>query len=114
MGKWGSICNYDFDDQAANVACWQMGYDNGKIIGNQDEQGVCTNFNEKNFCGSGPIHMVHVKCKGKEAKLDKCSYKTWPFVNRCGHDNDIIISCEGLKGDASGKSQQPDILIHPP
>lgn len=58
--------------------------------------------------------MVHVKCKGDEAKLDLCAYKTWPEVHKCGHDNDIIIECEGLKGDASGKSQQPEIANVPP
>ena len=37
MGKWGTICNYDFDDNSAKVACLQMGYDSGKIIGNVGE-----------------------------------------------------------------------------
>ena len=114
MGKWGSICNYDFDNQAAKVACLQMGYDNGKIIGNQDEKDVCTNFNERNYCGKDTIQIVHVKCKGDEAKLEQCSYKTAPFTNRCGHEYDIIISCDGIKGDASGKSQQPSAKANPP
>jgi hypothetical protein len=115
MGKWGSICNYDFDDNAAKVACIQMGYDNGKIIGNVDEQGVCANYNDKNYCGANtPIQMVHVKCTGDEVKLGGCGYKTWPFINKCGHQQDVIIQCEGMKGDASSLSQQPLIVPPPP
>jgi hypothetical protein len=58
--------------------------------------------------------MVHVKCKGNEAKVDKCAFRTWPFVWRCGHDYDVMVSCDGLKGDPSGKSQQPVITPMPP
>lgn len=81
-----------------------MGFDNGKLIGDVDESGVCTNFNDKDYCGKDgvPIQMSNVKCKGDEAKLDQC-----PFIARpknCGHNQDVIIACDGLKGDATGKS----------
>lgn len=51
-GRWGSICNNKFNDKSARVACRQMGYDNGFLIGRENENGVCSSYNGKNYCGS--------------------------------------------------------------
>jgi len=43
--KWGSVCNLGFKNVEADVACRIMGYSGGKIIGNPNSVGVCSNYN---------------------------------------------------------------------
>jgi hypothetical protein len=45
-----------------------MGYDGGKIVGNVNENGVCTEFEGDDHCGkdSLPIHMKGLECTGTE------------------------------------------------
>jgi hypothetical protein len=46
-----------------------MGYESGELIGNPSENGICTNFNGKNYCGEGKIAMKDIGCQGDELKL---------------------------------------------
>jgi len=46
--------------------------------------------------------LSNVKCKGDETTIGGCAFITRP--KNCGHNQDVIISCDGNRGDASGKS----------
>ena len=105
MGKYGSVCNSKFTDKAAHVACKQMGYLSGKIMGTPGETGFCTKYKGKNYCGNQQINLNDVDCKGTEDKLKECGGST--SVTTCNHEQDMVISCEGNNGDPTGKSQQP-------
>ncbi len=64
-----TMCNTKFNPKGANVICKQMGYESGELIGNPGQNGVCTNYNGKNFCGEGKIAMKDINCQGEELKL---------------------------------------------
>jgi len=51
-----------------------MGYDDGKLVGNVNENGVCTNFNGEDHCASDdvPILLKDIECIGNELKLNEC------------------------------------------
>ena len=104
-GGWGTICNDKFDDKSAHVACRQMGFDTGKIIGNVAQNGVCTNYEGKNFCAqnSAPVQLKSVMCQGGESSISECSGT--PAGSGCTHEEDVIIDCDGA-GDPSGRSQK--------
>ena len=51
LGKWGTVCNQKFNAKSAQVACKQMGYDDGVMVGNINENGVCQAYDNKDFCG---------------------------------------------------------------
>lgn len=106
-GKWGSICDHKFDDKAAHVACRQMGYLTGKLIGNKDQSGTCLKFKGKNHCGNSDIriNLNNVDCAGSESKIRLCGGSS--NANDCNHEQDVIVQCEGSNGDSSGKSQMP-------
>ncbi len=48
---WGSVCNKKFCDKSAQVACRQMGFLRGKLIGKPEETDVCTKYLNKDYCG---------------------------------------------------------------
>jgi hypothetical protein len=52
-----------------------MGYDTGKLVGNVNENGVCTEFESKNHCADDEVKILvkNVECTGTEAKFSDCS-----------------------------------------
>jgi len=51
-----------------------MNFDNGKMVGNINENGVCLEFEGSNHCAPDeiPINYQDLECKGDEATLIKC------------------------------------------
>lgn len=62
-GFFGPICNADWDDSDANVACVQLGFAGGVAA-----QAVSYIFNLV------PIFIGHFACNGTESTLDDCTY----------------------------------------
>ena len=104
-GVWGSICNEKFSDKGAHVACRQMGFLTGNVIGNMDKYGVCSNYEGKNYCGmvTERIHISQLDCDGSENLLSDCHGQ--PNPENCNHEQDTIIQCSG-NGDTTAKSQK--------
>jgi len=94
------VCKNGFTSDAANVACRQMGYDSGDII-NPDPEKHFT----KGKDDPSPFSASKVKCRGNEKNLFECKMKLNDI--KCTHDLDVVLKCEGNKGDYTGKSQAP-------
>lgn len=92
------ICNTNFDLAAALVACKQMGYETGEIF--DDKKGK---FKISKDDTSVKFMATDIKCKGEETNLKDCAAKTNNID--CTHENDVVLTCTGKKGDPSGKSQ---------
>ena len=105
-GLWGTICNEKFNDKSAHVACRQMGFLTGNMIGNMDKYGICSNFNGKNYCGrtNDPVHLNQVDCHGSESSISECNGA--PNPDNCNHEQDVIIQCSGIEGDLTANSQK--------
>eukprot|EP00118_Oscarella_pearsei_P015073 m.133144 g.133144 ORF g.133144 m.133144 type:complete len:469 (+) comp38108_c0_seq1:881-2287(+) len=81
-GKWGTVCDDNWDLKDANVACRELGYK------------IATDYKTKAYFGKGkgPIWMDETSCKGSETSLTECSFAGWGQVN-CRHDEDASVVC---------------------
>ncbi|XP_041368790.1 deleted in malignant brain tumors 1 protein-like [Gigantopelta aegis] len=63
-GLWGQLCNYTWNDAAANVTCKMMGYKYGVSHGS-----------ESTTLKGLAFWVTDVNCTGTETSLDQCSIK---------------------------------------
>ncbi|XP_066275078.1 uncharacterized protein [Branchiostoma lanceolatum] len=89
-GVWGTICDDNFDINAANVVCRQLGY--GLAMSYQHS----AHFGE----GNGSIWLDDVQCVGDEDSLLDCSSNDWG-ENNCGHFEDVGVVCSNTTSNAS-------------
>ncbi|CAL8303186.1 unnamed protein product [Lota lota] len=81
-GRWGSICDDQWDDSDAEVVCRQLGFG-----------GVAKAWSWAHYGqGSGPIMLDAVKCTGNELILGQCRHGDWEQHN-CDHMEDAGVSC---------------------
>ncbi|VDI23188.1 Hypothetical predicted protein, partial [Mytilus galloprovincialis] len=78
--EWGTVCNKNFENVDAEVACKQLGYCSGimhpaHLISN----------------GDGVIWFNDVKCSGSESKLQNCSFNN--NIQQCNHHDDVGVHC---------------------
>ncbi|NXF96623.1 NETR protein, partial [Eubucco bourcierii] len=82
-GKWGTICDDQWDDQDAEVVCRQLGLSGNPKALSWAHYGK----------GSGPILLDEVECSGNELSLDQCKKSDWGQQN-CDHIEDAGVSCD--------------------
>ena len=87
-GRWGSVCNDGFDDNAAKVACRQLGYDRGPAYKTSYRSYVESVYGPT----TGAIVMDDVSCRGYENTLQACSYRV---DHNCDHSEDVGLNCGG-------------------
>ncbi|XP_032550543.1 neurotrypsin-like isoform X2 [Chiroxiphia lanceolata] len=96
-GKWGTICDDQWDDRDAEVVCRQLGLSGTPKALSWAHYGQ----------GSGPILLDEVQCSGNELSLDQCKKSDWGQQN-CDHIEDAGVSCdpftEGSVRLAGGRS----------
>ncbi|XP_056152706.1 neurotrypsin-like [Lampris incognitus] len=81
-GRWGTVCDDQWDDRDAEVICRQLGFG-----------GVAKAWSWAHFGqGSGPILLDAVRCTGNELFLDQCPHGDWEQHN-CDHMEDAGVSC---------------------
>ncbi|NXX20807.1 NETR protein, partial [Podargus strigoides] len=86
-GKWGTICDDQWDDRDAEVVCRQLGLSgNAKALS-------WAHYGQ----GSGPILLDEVECSGNELSLDQCKKSDWGQQN-CDHIEDAGVSCDPFTG----------------
>ena len=83
-GKWGTVCDDDWDITDANVVCQSLGF----------KQAIATKFFGK---GSRDIWLDDVACIGDETDLQDCRHLGWG-ENDCSHDEDAGVVCHNLGG----------------
>lgn len=86
--QWGTVCHDNFDMNAANVTCRQLGF--VKALG-------YWSFGQ----GSGKVWLDGIKCSGSETSLQNCSDSGWGnFHSHCNtHENDVVVVCSGYQGE---------------
>lgn len=81
-GIWGTVCDDDFNDDAAKVVCNQLGYHGSAKVIKDGEFGP----------GTGPIWLDQVFCRGNETLLEDCIHWDWGEHN-CEHSEDVGVIC---------------------
>uniref|UniRef100_A0AAQ5ZEB4 Neurotrypsin n=1 Tax=Amphiprion ocellaris TaxID=80972 RepID=A0AAQ5ZEB4_AMPOC len=81
-GRWGTICDDQWDDTDAEVVCRQLG------LGGVAKAWPWAHFGQ----GFGPILLDEVQCTGNELSLEECPHSNWEQHN-CDHTEDAGVSC---------------------
>ncbi|XP_029023526.1 T-cell differentiation antigen CD6-like [Betta splendens] len=81
-GRWGTVCDDQWDLRDADVACAQLGC--GYALDVTGQGGAVP-------AGSGPIHLDEVNCTGEEENLWACPAAGGE--SDCGHKEDAGIVC---------------------
>jgi len=83
-GRWGTVCDDGFNDEAATVVCYSLGYGRvGRFIGNGYG------------AGSGQIWLDNVLCwdyKKPKSHIAECRHNDWGRHD-CSHSDDVSVSC---------------------
>ncbi|KAG6921453.1 CD163 molecule, partial [Chelydra serpentina] len=83
--QWGTVCDFDWDMEDAEVVCKQMG------CGSAVSAHGWAYFGE----GSGPTWLIAVDCDGDESALWDCSHRGWGKIT-CPHYYDTGVICSGI------------------
>ncbi|XP_074873859.1 scavenger receptor cysteine-rich domain-containing protein DMBT1-like [Carettochelys insculpta] len=88
-GRWGSVCDDEWDLADAAVVCRQLG------CGAALSAPAGAWFGE----GAGPIWLNEVRCQGSEHHLRHCRHRGWR-QHVCTHEEDASAVCSGGAGGA--------------
>ncbi|XP_078016986.1 neurotrypsin isoform X1 [Epinephelus lanceolatus] len=89
-GKWGTVCNNQWDDTDAEVVCRQLN------LGGVAKAWTGAHFGQ----GDGPIFLDGVQCTGNELSLEECPHNPWEQHN-CDHMKDAGVSCNPYTADGA-------------
>ncbi|NWV81746.1 NETR protein, partial [Dasyornis broadbenti] len=101
-GKWGTICDDQWDDRDAEVVCRQLGLSGTPKALSWAHYGQ----------GSGPILLDEVQCSGNELSLDQCKKSDWGQQN-CDHIEDAGVSCDPFTGTDVHLCQSDAVSLTP-
>uniref|UniRef100_A0A3B3V8W7 Galectin-3-binding protein B-like n=1 Tax=Poecilia latipinna TaxID=48699 RepID=A0A3B3V8W7_9TELE len=82
-GKWGTVCDDNWDIAEAQVVCRQLNFPGAKSVVIGKDYGTA----------SGPIWLDEIACTGKEKQLVSCQFSGWGKTD-CTHKEDAGVVCE--------------------
>ena len=85
-GRWGTVCDDDWDIKDGQVACLQMGF--GAAVE------VILKGGSRGLRGRDPIWLDNVECTGLEDNIADCEHNGWG-VTDCTHFEDAGLVCIG-------------------
>ena len=81
-GKWGTICDDNFEIPEAHIVCRMLGFPGAKSAQ------CCAKYGQ----GSGRIWLDNLRCRGSESSILQCSHPGIG-INNCGHGEDVSVIC---------------------
>lgn len=105
--EWSTVCDINFSNESADVACRQMGFGKGRWYNSEDASNWKQSAEDmSNFAAT------KLECSGTENNLANCSSQTDKI--QCTHNHDVVVACSNGKGDPSGESQIHPKVVNPP
>lgn len=92
-GRWGNVCDDEWDKYEAEVVCRQLGY---KAGGKATHSGVFGNARRK-------FWMDNLYCNGREKEISECRFDGWG-VSDCDHSEAAGVICNVDKNETITKS----------
>ncbi|CAG0897803.1 unnamed protein product, partial [Darwinula stevensoni] len=94
VGRWGSICDDEWDDRDAQVVCRELGL-----------PGVA-HATQNSYFGEAKarIWMDNVYCMGDEETLSACRFDGWG-INDCGKNEGAGVTCDALSSSTTSTSR---------
>nr|XP_025045401.1 soluble scavenger receptor cysteine-rich domain-containing protein SSC5D-like [Pelodiscus sinensis] len=86
-GRWGTVCDDDWDEKDVAVVCRQLG------CGQAVESLSSSVFGPGSE--SQPVLLTDVQCQGTEAALGTCTYTD--AGHHCEHDEDAGVRCQDVR-----------------
>lgn len=87
-GQWGTVCNHGWNQDAAAIACHQMGL----VLNPEDWDLQPSQLPSEGQ--TSPILISNVRCDEFDTDLTKCiSDRYWELENSCSHAEDVGIRC---------------------
>ena len=83
-GKWGTVCDDNWDINDAQVACRNVGFSRATAAYQSAKFGK----------GTGEIWLDEVGCTGSERYLEECASNGWGSHD-CSHSEDASVACSG-------------------
>ncbi|XP_065913726.1 neurotrypsin-like isoform X2 [Dysidea avara] len=87
-GRWGTVCDDNWDILDANVVCYQLGF------------GSALRAYTYGGSSSIPIWLDEVQCTTRDRYLSECHHNGWGNEN-CGHSEDAGVVCNGLVAEVT-------------
>ena len=87
-GRWGTVCDDNWDINDARVACRQLGF--------PDAEAAYQGHRVRD--GTGQIWLDNVNCRGYESSLFSCSHYGWGRHD-CSHGEDAGVRCKDTGGE---------------
>ena len=81
-GRWGTICDDNWELVEANITCRQLGYNEAERYTSYSSFGR----------GRGPTWMDEIACTGRETRLEACPFPGWG-IESCTHHEDAGVIC---------------------
>ncbi|RWS09612.1 Lysyl oxidase-like protein, partial [Dinothrombium tinctorium] len=100
-GKWGSICDDEWDLNEANIVCKSLRYELGALR---------ATVNSEFGRGRKLIWMDNVYCNGNETHLHHCPFDGWR-MHDCNADEAAGVVCNNMKIFTSFSDRQNDNSI---
>ena len=88
QGRWGTVCDDDWDIRDARVVCRQLGFQDAGAAE------CCGRYGQ----GTGQIWLDDVDCVGHESSLFSCTHRGMGSHN-CAHSEDAGVRCIDTGGE---------------
>lgn len=103
LGTWGTICDDDFNEDAAKVVCKSLGFEGSAKVRKDGYFGP----------GKGPIWLDQVFCQGNETSIQDCVHWDWGEHN-CDHAEDVGVICSERSGVNQMERRRQEPIVQAP
>ena len=98
-GKWGTVCDDNWDMKDAVVVCRQVGFPFAVSAPGSAHFGG----------GNDRIWLDDVYCSGIESSIADCAHRGWG-VEDCHHSEDASVICSGKPSSSSARLSVVNVL----